>query len=370
MVAACRYQITKEMRRIIRAHLNGELRTTGGFRTALDSLNEVCAEVDSTVQKLLESAKQYDEKHYCLSDLPQTESSAGGFASTPSEIFDRPWTLHPSMSSTTACQSIATFGAWAAVLLHLMMHKCFCILYQPLFFCEEALVDQAIHEDALFHARAYLQLFLHLCEHPNSAHYHWTYPRTYQPLHALSLLLADLLTSPNATSRDQQASSLSRGLIDAVFELYEVGEGIVTASDLSRRQLSPEGNQVWAMLLNARRTAFERTGQDPQVLIPFPASSTSETCMCGKKIAAGLKSISLPASPSNLSPRNIERTTLSEVESAQNADRPDEGRFDPREDDMSDMGDDEQGKEEEHLDLNFDWDTWDAVFGDFPPSLS
>jgi hypothetical protein len=255
------------------------------------------------------------------------------------------------------------------MLLHLMMHKCFCILYQPMFLCEEAPVDQAIYENALLHARAYLQLFLRLCEHPNSTYYHWIYSRTYQPLHALSLLLADLLTSPNSTSRDQQASSLSRRLIDAVFKLYETGEGIVTASDLFRRQLSPEGNQVWTMLLNARRTAFERTGQNPQVLIPFPASSTSETCICGKRIAVQLNSISPDANPSDVSAQHAERTTLGRVASARRSNHPDEGGVDPQEDNMSNIGGHGQEGEEEDLDQDFDWDMWDAVYSNVPPSL-
>jgi hypothetical protein len=102
IVAACRYQITKEIRRIIRAHLNGELRTTGAFQRALDGLNEVSAEVDSTVEKLLESAKQYDGMHRSLSRLAQTELSGEEFATTSSEISDQLWTLQPCVSSTAA----------------------------------------------------------------------------------------------------------------------------------------------------------------------------------------------------------------------------------------------------------------------------
>jgi hypothetical protein len=345
------------MRRIIKAHLSGELRSTEGFQTALDGLNEVSTEVDNTVGKLLESVKQYDVKHHSLGLLSQTEPSAQGlqFDPAPAEIIQEAWTLRPNVSSNTACQAITTFGAWAAVLLHLMMHKCFCILYQPIFFAEGGATYQSVREDALLHARAYLQLFLRLCKFPKSAHYHWTYPRTYQPLHALSIILADLMTGANSTIQDQQASLLSRGLVDAVFELYETGEGIVTAGELCRRQLSPEGNHVWTMLLNARRTAFERMGQDPHVLIPSTTSSTSETCTCGKRIAAELTSINHQANPPD--------------RSAQDAGLPEGADLDAADANLGTLRDEEQGEAEEDLNLDFDWEMWDAVFGNVPQSL-
>lgn len=43
--------------------------------------------------------------------------------------FDRVWTLNTNPED----KEIIGFSAWSALLLHLMVHKAFCVLYHPLF---------------------------------------------------------------------------------------------------------------------------------------------------------------------------------------------------------------------------------------------
>lgn len=104
------------------------------------------------------------------------------------------------------------------------------------------------------------------------------YPGTYQPLQAVATLLADLLQHPYSDH-----APLSRGLIDAIFELYQVGEGIVSREEPSPRQLSPAGKDAWTMLLRARTKALELIGADHHVLYPSP-TITSSSCICGDQI--------------------------------------------------------------------------------------
>lgn len=106
------------------------------------------------------------------------------------------------------------------------------------------------------------------------------YPGTYQPLQAVSLLLADLLQHPYSDH-----ASLSRGLIDAVFELYQIDEGIVSRDDPPIRQLSPSGKDAWLMLVRTRRKALEQIGVDHHVL--YPSVVSSDTCVCGETIRTG-----------------------------------------------------------------------------------
>jgi hypothetical protein len=357
MVAACRYSITREIRHIIRAHLDGELQDTVTFKKFLQNLHDLAAQVDVTVEKLLHSAQQYDEHHSEVQ--PQTESSTRGTV-TP-DTYLEPWVLYPLAPSTKACHTVATFETWAAMLLHLMMHRSFCILYQPFFRSAITTQNHAIREGTLHHAQAYVALFLRLCEHPNSGHYHWTYPRIYQPLQALSLLLADLLSSPNSTSQDREISSISRGLIDSVFELYEAGEGFVNEPKARRRQLSAEGNLAWTMLLQARRAALERMNQDSHILIPSSTLSTGESCICGKRIAVELRSLYIPRSTSGLLERDGNGATARGAPSLQ----------DFSSSAWSSSNDEERilGVEDD-LNTAVDWDLWDAVFGHVPSSLS
>jgi hypothetical protein len=105
------------------------------------------------------------------------------------------------------------------------------------------------------------------------------YPGTYQPLQAVSLLLADLLRYPHSDE-----ASLSRGLVDAVFDQYQVDEGLVSHSNSPERRLSPLGRDAWTMLAQTRKKVLEQLGEDHHVLIPT-RSPYSDVCICGERFA-------------------------------------------------------------------------------------
>lgn len=105
------------------------------------------------------------------------------------------------------------------------------------------------------------------------------YPGTYQPLQAVSLLLADLLQHPHSDD-----ANLSRGLIDAIFDLYHVDEGIVSQHDPPRRLLSPSGRDAWTMLARTRQRALQQVGMDHHVLFPSNVIA-SNRCICGERIS-------------------------------------------------------------------------------------
>ena len=105
------------------------------------------------------------------------------------------------------------------------------------------------------------------------------YPGIYQPLQPLAVLLADLLEHPNGTRAEQ-----SRGLVDAVFKLYQVEEGVLNPNNSSRRELSPLGSTSWSILGRARKRALEKVGQDHHTMIPSNNAS-SDYCICGERIS-------------------------------------------------------------------------------------
>ena len=120
--------------------------------------------------------------------------------------------------------------------------------------------------------------FIRMCEHPACESFRWIYPGIYQPLQALSLLLADL------TDPQSDEAGTSRGLVDATFQLYEVDEGIVShKSHGDRRELSPFGREAWSMLIRTRRRALEQMGKDPHVLLPNVATS-GDICVCCEEV--------------------------------------------------------------------------------------
>jgi len=134
-------------------------------------------------------------------------------------------------------------------------------------------------DSAVQHAQAFVQLFIRVCDDPVSEPFHWMYPGTYQPLQAVSLLLADLLQYPHSDE-----ASESRALVDAVFDLYNVDEGMVSQNHPRHRQLSPSGKDAWSILSRTRKKALAQIGQDHHTL--FPSRKVfSEYCICGERIS-------------------------------------------------------------------------------------
>lgn len=170
------------------------------------------------------------------------------------------------------------------------------------------------------------------------------YPGTYQPLQAVALLLADLLQNPWSDD-----ASLSRGLVDAIFDLYQVDEGMVSRNDPPRRKLSTSGKDAWSMLVRTRKKALEHIGQDPHVLFP-QRLATSDFCLCGERIAGR-------------DPRRPDRDEQPQLQSAhgQWTERPTTPM------NAYGLAEEEQGSIPAQDDLignvDFDWLEWDASVG-------
>ncbi|EXJ59211.1 hypothetical protein A1O7_06643 [Cladophialophora yegresii CBS 114405] len=265
LVASHRYAITKEMREILVLHFEDSFETLEAVEESADRLRRIATRISPAVETLLTVLKNTDS---AASTVPETRG-------TMHPDIGQTWTLQPNPND----KDIVNFSAWSAMLLHLMVHKAYCVLYHPLFRDPAMVAHDNVGTNAVKHAQAFIQLFIRVCNDPISEPYHWMYPGTYQPLQAVSLLLADLLQHPHSDD-----ATLSRGLIDAIFELYQVDEGIVSEHHPPKRQLSPSGREAWTMLVRTRQRTLQQVGMDHHVL--FPSSIvTSNRCICGEKIS-------------------------------------------------------------------------------------
>ncbi|OAP61017.1 hypothetical protein AYL99_06021 [Fonsecaea erecta] len=271
LVASRRYEITREIRRVLVLHFEDAFQSLDVVADCAGRLRMIADRTSATVDTLLKARASAETKS-SISTTPRPADQGPAVMLD----FDRVWTLRPDPSD----KEVVDFTAWSALLLHLMVHKAYCVLYHPLFRDPAMVADENIRTNAVKHAQAFIQVFIRVCNDPISEPFHWMYPGTYQPLQAVSLLLADLLQHPYSDD-----AALSRGLIDAIFELYQVDEGIVSQSDPPRRQLSPSGRDAWTMLVRTRRKALELVGMDYHVLFPSNAVLSSR-CICGEKISA------------------------------------------------------------------------------------
>jgi hypothetical protein len=275
------------MRYILRLHFEHTLGSAEQVNEISEQLKTVAIQASETVRTLLAQSKSSQPVRQAIPTGPHLD-----IASMESKSFDRVWRLGNGHD-----QEALDFCAWSAILIHLMIHKLFCVLYHALFrdpnmvsnpqlrtrsilpkpFLFEVKSDLDI--SAVMHAQAFVQLFIRVCNDPVSEPFHWMYPGIYQPLQAVSLLLADLLSHPHS-----EEASLSRALVDAVFDQYEVDEGLVGRSNSPERRLSPLGRDAWKMLAQTRKKVLEQLGEDHHVLIPS-RTPYSDFCICGERFA-------------------------------------------------------------------------------------
>jgi hypothetical protein len=115
VVAVKRYGVTKEIRLILRSHFEDAFDTSNRLSETLLQLEEITREINQTTKLLLD-----------LSGSPEVSTDD----SRPRvRGFRRPWKLELG----TEDKEVRDFAAWSALLLHMMIHKAYCTLYQPLF---------------------------------------------------------------------------------------------------------------------------------------------------------------------------------------------------------------------------------------------
>ncbi|KAH8816721.1 fungal-specific transcription factor domain-containing protein [Xylogone sp. PMI_703] len=280
LVASQRYHITKEIRAILRLHFEDALQSVEQVNEAVKNLKTPSSNVSKAIARLIpkelvsfsssksvqDQGESYGERR-SSTNIPHLSASAHTFA--------RIWKLNPDKNDI----DVSIFCSWSAILLHLMVHKAYCILYHPLIRDPALAFNPSIRSGAILHAQSFLYLFYRLCSDPISDPFHWMYPGTYQPLQPLSLLLADLLQYPYSDEADE-----SRGLVDLIFNLYQVDEGIVSPSNPPSRRLSGAGKDAWAILSRTRRKAWGIVGWDSHAFFPSQRVS-SDYCVCGERVS-------------------------------------------------------------------------------------
>ena len=95
--------------------------------------------------------------------------------------------------------------------------------------------------------------------------FNWSWPGNHQPLHAVTILLMDLMKTPDATYASQ-----SRLMIDLIFALMGPTGGLVagsgTEAEIVDRPLSEAGQEAWIYLRRLKVNVWVKCGWDPNIL--------------------------------------------------------------------------------------------------------
>ena len=122
LVASKRYECTKAIRGILRSHFEDAFTTPEQVYEVAKELKNIAEHISVTVEVLLET-------HTSPTELPSASARALSGPKTPEKPFNRVWKIESDSNDMEA----AKFRSWAALLLHLMVHKAYNVLYHPLF---------------------------------------------------------------------------------------------------------------------------------------------------------------------------------------------------------------------------------------------
>lgn len=118
-----RYEVSKAMRHVLRLHFENTLQSPQQVHQVAEQLRSVTDRVNGTVKELLVQAGSADLSRATLSPRP-----FGSGRSSKPESFAPTWQV-----GTEDIPEQLDFCAWSAILLHLMTHKAFCVLYNALY---------------------------------------------------------------------------------------------------------------------------------------------------------------------------------------------------------------------------------------------
>jgi hypothetical protein len=128
VVALERYNITKVLRGILKGHFEHFFHSLENVNSAVQKLMDVAEGIKATIQTLFRS------RHSSVSTNPTLAvPDCAGVADqkrlgTVAEAWDRVWNFH----TCPGDQEVLNFFVLSQLLLHLMIHKAYCLLYFPL----------------------------------------------------------------------------------------------------------------------------------------------------------------------------------------------------------------------------------------------
>jgi hypothetical protein len=112
------------MRYVLRLHFEDALRTVEQVHSIAEQLKTAADQVSETTRAILAQSKP-------LTLLSRTNSAGSSVdrSNVEPKSFDRVWKLGGEEDD----QEVLKFCSWSVLLLHLMIHKAFCVLYHALF---------------------------------------------------------------------------------------------------------------------------------------------------------------------------------------------------------------------------------------------
>ncbi|KAK5721678.1 hypothetical protein LTR15_006269 [Elasticomyces elasticus] len=177
----------------------------------------------------------------------------------------------PHLNNARTTAAIETYennfalNRWARLLLSAYVDEQYSIACRPILNAPISDMWPELYPRAIEHCQSFLNKCAQMASISEFRNFQWSWPGIHQPLHAIMLLLIDLVQSS-----DTDTASASRRSVDICFALFGPHGGIVgggTGSDkLMERPLTEGGQEAWEYFRRLRTQAWQKAGIDPAVV--------------------------------------------------------------------------------------------------------
>lgn len=159
-----------------------------------------------------------------------------------------------------------SLNRWARILLSAFVDQKYTILCHPLLKAATHAVWTDLYALSISHAQSFLRKHAQLVAVPLFRNFQWSYPSNHQPLHAITILLMDLLSTPAPAANS--VCLASKQVLDLIYALCAPEGGIIGTDDLHyrNRPLTQGGKEAWDLLRRLRNKTWAHAGWDVNVV--------------------------------------------------------------------------------------------------------
>lgn len=166
-------------------------------------------------------------------------------------------------TSAGTFENNTSLNRWARILLSAFIDQKYTLLCHPLLKSANHATWADLYALSINHAQAFLHKHAQLAAIPLFRNFQWSYPGNHQPLHAIAILLLDLLSTP--APAESPVCIASKQVLDLILALCAPEGGIVGSDDLQHHSgpFTQGGKENWDLLRRLRAKAWAHAGWDP-----------------------------------------------------------------------------------------------------------
>ncbi|EAW07161.1 putative C6 transcription factor [Aspergillus clavatus NRRL 1] len=202
-----KYVMVRAVRRILKIQLGTQPVTRMDMEELRSILVDLQLNLNSIVNRIPEAKNK--EIYSVASNRSRSLSSRSSVEVGSSET-ELPGEGPDSCPEQYHSPVLVSFHKWARILLSLFIDKAFCVAYQPFLKNAKSRIWPTARQSALRHCHGFMEKFISLTTDPDFQPFQWSWPGNHQPMHATMIMLIDLYERPYSSEASKSRAFIDK----------------------------------------------------------------------------------------------------------------------------------------------------------------